>query len=609
MCIRWGWMVTCIGLIFGMAVAEVAVAEDLPGETPSPTTLPTTQPAADPMGRAVAELWIPRLVDAMNSASLPSLQADLDSAIQTELEKGDALNRAALVRLATYRQFAEYFGRIAEPSDAQSQTLAWLIEQETLLSTLMMAVSAADAPDPVLEVLSRLRTDEPKYAAGYPELVTALCVVWDERDQPSDQDPTVIVPEPMLARAVYLLRYYVRAGDRLQFDVRSMPYELSVFVIDARASEGEMLWAAQRYLRHGAVGRTYFDVTYDSAFLAGMPKRIEGMAYTLPNLLQAGGICSDQAYFASEVAKAVGVPSVECDGAAGIGGGFHAWVGYLQAVGKDVRWNFREGRYREHDYWWGHVVHPQTQERIFDAEVALTMESASLSWDRRMTSAALTRSVDLAQPSEAMRLLATAIELNPGNRTAWLALAEMGAQGELNAGQIERVMRVVDRFATRDYPEFAWVVLLKVVSGRDTAEQVAALDRLVGVFRHRPDLQARTRLVQGDLLASSHPRRALECYFNVAENSVELAPVTMMAMERIDGLLRSHGELARLMGAYDAVWKRMPQPPSSGLAVVGSPWGLVGRRYQMLADELGDFQTSAAIQRRLNTAMPAASQR
>ena len=108
------------------------------------------------------------------------------------------------------------------------------------------------------------------------------------------------------------------------------------------------------------------------------------------------------------------------------------------------------------------------------------------------------------------------------------------------------------------------------------------------------------------MLAAAQPKEALACYLDVLEKS-RIAPIIMFAMQRIDNLLRDHNEHGRLMRIYHAVWTNMPPPRASSLAVRGSPWGIVGERYMMLAMEVGDFQTVETIWRRLEAVTPTAS--
>ena len=64
-------------------------------------------------------------------------------------------------------------------------------------------------------------------------------------------------------------------------------------------------------------------------------KKVTAAGWSLPNILQHGGVCADQAYFAVTVGKSIGVPTAYTIGLGGEVG--HAWVGFLQARGKRGR--------------------------------------------------------------------------------------------------------------------------------------------------------------------------------------------------------------------------------------------------------------------------------
>jgi hypothetical protein len=94
--------------------------------------------------------------------------------------------------------------------------------------------------------------------------------------------------------------------------------------------------------------------------------------YRLVDIGKAGGICSDQAFFVSQVGKAHGIPTVLLLGQGTSGG--HAWVGYADGPGA---WNLEVGRYREHKYVAGSTWDPQTWRRITDAQLKFTARDSS----------------------------------------------------------------------------------------------------------------------------------------------------------------------------------------------------------------------------------------
>jgi tetratricopeptide (TPR) repeat protein len=90
----------------------------------------------------------------------------------------------------------------------------------------------------------------------------------------------------------------------------------------------------------------------------------EGSDYRLKTIKTKGGICTDQSYYTSEVAKAKGVPAFIFSGAGS--DGFHAWTAYMQKSGS---WNFGVGRYENARFVTGTTIDPQTWETATDHQL------------------------------------------------------------------------------------------------------------------------------------------------------------------------------------------------------------------------------------------------
>src|SRR5688572_5120302 len=91
--------------------------------------------------------------------------------------------------------------------------------------------------------------------------------------------------------------------------------------------------------------------------------------YTLAEIMATGGICSDQAYFATQVGKARGVPTLLIYGAGN--DGRHAWFGFLDEGGK---WQLDAGRYAEQRFVTGFALDPQTWAQFSDHELQFLSE-------------------------------------------------------------------------------------------------------------------------------------------------------------------------------------------------------------------------------------------
>jgi len=85
--------------------------------------------------------------------------------------------------------------------------------------------------------------------------------------------------------------------------------------------------------------------------------------------LAEGGICADQSYFATEVGKARGVPTLYFHGADN--DSWHAWFGFLDGA---QHWQVNAGRYGEQRFVTGFARDPQTWRELSDHEVRFLTE-------------------------------------------------------------------------------------------------------------------------------------------------------------------------------------------------------------------------------------------
>lgn len=546
--------------------------------------------------------------DAHLDAALEAVQGTADQArdfqqmIEADTRKALAglsdLNLERVVRLAALRELSRLFLSEGAVTDQTRETVEWLVQQPDLLRTLMLAATEDDAAADVLSVLSRLYEAEGNALLAAPDLVAAICIVWDV---PPQRPGSTETDEAADERVAGLFRYYAGTKSRLTFDVKSLPWQLSVYVVDNAAGEDEIAWARKRYQRKGFTARCYFEVPYDTgAFRSGVPARISAHDYTLSNLIRYGGVCRDQAYFAAHVAKSFGIPATVCAGQGGASGGGHAWVGYLQQTGRRVAWNFNEGRYRTHLYWSGKVIDPQSGASLSDADVAMLAELQSTGRLERLASVALWKLRDLVEEDRELELLMKAIDLSPGNRPAWIGLAALGASGKLSQAQAAKVAEVVQRVAFGRYPEFAFSINRRLVEGRPAAEQLKAYERVIRTFSARPDLVAAARIAQGDLLRDQNRRAsALKAYGDVLMHHLKAGPIVLTAVERTDEMLREDGKLDQLADIYAHVWAKMPAPKPSAFANT-SPYYMLGERYAALLEQMNRTSAATVVRRKLD---------
>ncbi len=600
-----------LALSLAAAIFKAAVLCAAPATRPAaPVTRPagSIEPAARPAAAqksqpavADADPRIEQLLAAIDSGDFKSISADLDQQATEELADLTKLDNAQVVTTATYREFARCFARIDAATPAQKEGMKWLLRQKHLLPVLMLALSPQDEPGQVLRLATELGRDDASAVEGLPDLATAFIVVWSKgRSGPDDTDGP-----PAVERVARLFNYYVHSRRMLRFDPADLPWQLSIYAIDNRASESEILWAANRYAARVNLASAYFDVRYDTvAYLTGGSKQINAHPYTLPNILQFGGVCVDQAYFATHVARSMGVPATVCTGQSGAGQVAHAWIGFLEVQGRRAVWNFSEARYKEDLFWSGQVIDPQTFEQLTDADVSLLAELQDSTPMQRLASEALCKLADVFDPSNRLDVYTRAINDSPGNRLAWAAVADLGANKKITPEQINTVTAVVQKFAMRPYPEFACSLLQHMASGAAESERVAALDKVADMFLQRPDLVARIRIQQGDILHNNQrDNDALLAYGDVLTRRLNAGPIIMEALDRVDTILRDRHDLQRLAAIYATVWSSMPVPDMSGY-VRTTPYYRVGEALAQLLDDMGNHSGATTVRTKLSTLVP-----
>lgn len=585
--------VISVALLLALTAGTRGAAPARPGQ-PKPPTTPDPHVAA--------------AVGAVESNALPAFAASVAAELTPALNDLGAVDNNRITTLASFREFGRYFGRVEAPQPAQQDTLKWLAAQPRLLPALMMAVTDADAPADVLAVLSALRQDSPDRLDEYADLTAAVCVVWDAAPVRVANRPTRGAPataatrpagNPDPAGAVKRFKYYANPKGGLRCDFKTLPWQIAIYAVDTAVTDDEITWAARNYGNRRQLSRVYFEVPYDmSAFHAGA-RQADALPYTLPNIRQYGGVCLDQAYFAANVGKALGQPAAVCLGQSGSQGELHAWIGYLQPAGKFAAWNFYEGRYGDMMFWSGQVVDPQGGPPATDADVCLLSELTASPAANRLASVALCKSRDLVDDRRAPELYMRAIDMSPGNRPAWMALAQLGADRKLTIPEIDRVSEVVHRFAVERYPDFAFAVFRRIITGRSTDEQLVAMANIARLFAVRPDLVAAVRMAQGDLMRDANrPKEALTAYTDAMSDGHRTGPILPQAMERADTLLRATGEKAKLAALYQSVWSRTPPPEPSGYAEL-TPFCIIGHRYAALLREMGRATEANAVDQRV----------
>ena len=264
-----------------------------------------------------------------------------------------------------------------------------------------------------------------------------------------------------------------------------------MWVVDAPIPTSELVWAEKNLnLPRGEWGKAYGMIRYRMDKAAGGRDLYDH--YTLAEIKQKGGVCADQAYFASMTAKANGIPAMTISGEGDRGA--HAWFGYEESR---TSWNLSTGRYKD-NYAAGTTRDPQTHRTIKEQELRELAAPArrTPAWgttERYLQLSDLLASAKL--PEVARVALDAAVASTPQHLGAWNRRLELLQAAKISSDDWEREIARM-RTAFQKYPD-----IIESINKRETdylaanGDVKAALeaterqgDRLVRKDKDRTDL-------------------------------------------------------------------------------------------------------------------------
>ncbi len=398
-----------------------------------------------------------------------------------------------------------------------------------------------DQPVVVMTILAQLWRQDPAVFREYASLALAIAVVYDV-PPPPDWPHGQVGPEALSRRLpapADAFAFFVkadRAGATLQRLSRLPAAELK-FVVDTSTPLPELAWA-QASVRVPLAGleRLYAGVRYRRDRLEQGTLMWPDPTYRLPDLLERGGICIDQAYLAATVGKAKGVPTLIFRGA-GMDGR-HAWFGYLDGNG---RWQLDGGRGNEQKLVTGVAFDPQTWGNISDHELAFLAEGFrrlplyNTSRMHEQFAELYYSSGDFPAAAKAARL---AVNCEPRNLDAWntLLVAQQRLGGDPR--QFETLLREGARTFQR-YPDIESVfetMISRSLRARGQTSEADFVQRSTGqkYAAERGDLSARQaeEIIQQSI-AGGDAGRSIVTYYRVLDTYGRGA-----GMEFFDGVVR-----------------------------------------------------------------------
>jgi len=257
--------------------------------------------------------------------------------------------------------------------DASPALQRWLIGSVEFSQEFFATLDEQDNPGEVLRILDRIFAANPTAFGEYASLALAIAVVYDvpaPPDWPHGQVGPTLLPRALPAPAA-AFDYWSRLdrANATLHRLRRLPAAELKFVVDTSTPFPDLKWAQVNVpLSLADLSKAYDQIRYRADRVTANQFSWPGRSYSLETIRREGGICVDQAYYAAQVGKARGVPTLLFRGA-GLDGR-HAWFGYLGTNG----WVMDAGRYAEQRYVAGLVRDPQTWRDLTDHELAFLSE-------------------------------------------------------------------------------------------------------------------------------------------------------------------------------------------------------------------------------------------
>lgn len=319
----------------------------------------------------------------------------------------------------------------------------WLVSNGDFSGQFFNLVAPVDFLPEVLHILDDLHQRDPDRFARYASLALAIAVVYD-LPPPPDWPHGQVRPEafphhlPLPAEA---FDWWIRQDqlDRTYIRIRSLGADELIFVVDAAAPFAELEWSQRNVaVPLAQLTKAYTMIRYRTDRAEKELYVWPDGAYTLAEIRRLGGICVDQAYFATQVGKARGVPTLLFRGEGK--DGRHAWFGYLDGNGQ---WQLNAGRLGEQQLVTGYARDPQTWKDISDHELQFLSERFRTQPAYHSSSVHQEFAGDYLRAgaaAAAIRAAWKAIHFEPRNVDAWATLLDAQEKQGDTPKQIEATL-------------------------------------------------------------------------------------------------------------------------------------------------------------------------
>ena len=527
--------------------------------------------------RQVSQEALAELARAGKDGNYAALERQTEAMIFRRLSAGGLDRLGALNDLVFVLRSSRYLPMALRLEEGK-KLASWLADHRDVTRLLWRAMQDVKGPEDALKKFQTILSADEKKTLAYANLAVAFATA---------QPLAHYMKQPKPASMMEAFGFYTDARNTFRHDLKTMPFEFSRYLADTQLSLAERQWAQKRYASNGDLPGVYFQVQYDfDYFYRGAPKKLSHAEYTLPNILSIGGICMDQAYFVSEVCKAMGVPATIVSGQTA-GGDPHAWLACLKIHKAQADWDAQTGRYPEYKFYTGMVTDPASGTRLHDSELALLGSAAMLPLDRReeadaatalaerVAEAAKTRPPDLPaaikiDPAWVEKLIFEAVNRNLAHRQAWELVVRLGKAGEISTETLDRLFDFLVGRTAKDYPDYSCTLILQ---------------KCVDLYARRPDLQAQMLIALGDEYVSQGKKDlALAAYKRVTSSKLrEQTEVVLIAAKHTEDLLLADKRRDQAIALYRQLFTDTPRPDFSG--------GYQQTAYYQLGKRLADLLT------------------
>ncbi|MDX2116737.1 MAG: hypothetical protein SFY96_00985 [Planctomycetota bacterium] len=563
---------------------------------------------------------------------LTQIASDADSA------KGFSTLRARLDEFIAYGDFTKNAADFRELSrglrlvdllhtgkpDSRKSRATFFLEHPKFATELAFLFKpGVDKGEDALGVMDTLGAKFADKFEQLPALAAACCVVFDEPQAEHLNENTVTA-----APVTDVFAFLADTSRYMAYNPKNTPAELLVYVVSVTSPIDQLKMVESKFRGNVALPARYTDVVYDDDhFKAGKPKKVTVAGYSLANIMKCGGVCIDQAYFAAEVGKTLGVPTVIVTGRGNDVG--HAWLGYLKAGNGGAVWDMTAGRYAGYTNVIGFIRDPQANGDTTEGHLNVLASFSSDSPDDRRTAAAfvdaaervneLVREVKNFPPAKPAWVgkgdarkpeLKTQLQFleEAGRKCAayepiWNTITTLADRGSLDNATRRRWIELLVNWCGKQFPDFTGEMLVPLVSSvEDIKEQDRLWDWAFQKFASKPPVAAMMRFMNASMWdKAQRPDEAWKCYAEVIAKFPNEGRVSLTAVDNALKLLIAHDRpLTDATTLVGDAWRKS-EKPSAMAAQFGtqSVWYQMGHRYARLLKMSGRDQEALSVERGL----------